>query len=117
MTLNLKNLLIGVLIIFAVYFGVKFYQKWNEKNAVSDQLNELLKKQETDRINLIKKSEKDSISFTTKIDSSKQVFDELEKKRITDNNYYQNKLNALKKVNTYSARQHYADSLAGATMR
>lgn len=117
MKLNLKNLLIGGLIILIVYFGVKLYQKWGEKDAVSDQLNSILKKQEIDQINHIKKLEKDSTDFILKIDSSKQALNALENKRISDNNYYQNKLHALKKINTYSARQHYADSLIRAIVR
>lgn len=116
-TLNLRNLLIGTLIILMGYFSVKFYQEWSDRSAVSDQLNLILKKQEMDRINLIKKLEKDSTDFVSKIDSSKQAFNDLENKRISDNNYYQNKLHALKKINTYSARQHYADSLIRAIVR
>lgn len=110
--LSLKNLLIGVLIIFVIYIGVKCYQHDEQKSVVSNQLNLILKKQEIDRINHIRKLEKDSADFMIKIDSSKQVFDALEIKRISDNNYYQNKLHALQKINTYTRRQSYSDSLA-----
>lgn len=92
MKLNLKNLFNGILIILMIYFGVKSYQDWKEKDAVFDKINLTLKKQEVERIDHIKKLQKDSADFVIKIDSLKHDFNALEKRRIFEKKYYQNRL-------------------------
>ena len=101
-----------ILCIAILYGGYKWYLKNKEAEQTNALLQETIKTIVNDLDNKIKQNQKDSIRSAEKMDSAASVYKALEAKRKSENAYYQNKLNGLKKINTYSARQRYADSLA-----
>ena len=103
---------IGVLLVAAlIWVCVLWRSAESEKAAavnVSDAVLKTWKKE--------KEAEKahfrsDSLKYEHNIDSASRVIEALETARKNDFYYYQNKLNALKKVNTYDRRMRYLDSL------
>lgn len=115
LTINLNKILVVVAVVTVLAFGwVKYRSLVQEKEASESRLEELIKSDLEEKKIQKEMAQKDSIRKVEIRDSSKRVFNALELKRKADNNYYQNKLKALEKVNTYTLRQRYSDSLARA---
>ena len=107
-------LLFALLIIIGVIYFISVSQKTKAELQSKDDTIKLLIDLKEKELSIQKnKYEVDSIRYVKNIDSATSLYNTIEAARKIDFNYYQNKINALKKFNTYSGRQHLADSLAG----
>jgi predicted negative regulator of RcsB-dependent stress response len=115
--LNYKTFAFVFAVGLAILFGIKYLQEKNNSNASNKQLEEFIKAKAEEFRKEKEGYRLDSVKHVAKIDSAMRVFVALEAKRKADNTYYQNKLNALKTINTYTARQRYSDSLTRSILR
>src|SRR6185437_1747989 len=100
-----------LLIIIGIIYFINTYQKTKaELQSKNDTIKLLIDLKEKELSIQKNKYEVDSIRYVKNIDSATSLYNNLEAARKIDFNYYQNKINALKKINTYSSRQHLADS-------
>lgn len=107
-----KLLIVAAVAITLAFVGAKVCKLINDKNEIINQLDKLVEENLKEKQLLKEAAQADSLQHYNELDSAKGVNAALKKKIVNDNNYYLRKLHALQKVNTYSARQHYADSLA-----
>ncbi len=103
-----------LLVVLCIWFGVNFYSQKakaeENKKLYESMLTVKAKELVQERI----KYRAQGISSENKADSALRIVAALETKIKKDQLYYANKIKALEKINTYTARQRFADSLARA---
>ncbi len=100
-----------ILVIFITWFFIMWRSAESSKEEAIETAESLIKEKAAVFAVEKQRHQNDSIRSEAKQDSAHRVYEALEKLRKSDYYYFQNQLNELKKVNTYSARKRYLDSL------
>jgi biopolymer transport protein ExbB/TolQ len=100
-----------ILLIAIIWLIVLLKTSNNSRSEAVTAVEEMVKAQKNEKAAEKLKYRRDSISHVEKMDSAQSVYNALEKSRRNDFYFFQKQLNDLKKINTYSRRLIYLDSL------
>ena len=104
-------IIIAGLIALAIWQWVSIRAVKNELKDKEGIVNGFIIKRAVELASQKKQKQLDSLRYEKHIDSATALIKIIEIQRTVDFNKYQNKLNALSKVNTYNSRVAYLDSL------
>ncbi len=101
------------LVALCVWLGVSFYSEKAKASENKKLYESMIATKSKELIQEREKYKDQGIINENKADSALRIVASLEIKIKKDQIYYANKIKALEKINTYTSRQRFADSLAG----